>query len=154
MFLISEFSVLFPCFVSYIFQNGFDISMSGIWGFQLQFLIRIKCVDILTLWLSHIFWILILYLCFHLQALFVLLFLPFLSNLKGIPFSQLPSFLKSGAGCFFNTGNDISGYTSHSGSRCNLFLFLTSNREIWSNNGFKFRETWHNTLNICHLKYL
>nr|XP_009605243.1 protein CLT2, chloroplastic [Nicotiana tomentosiformis] len=43
------------------------------------------------------------------QALFVLLFLPFLSNLKGIPFSELPSFLKSGAGCFFNIGNNISG---------------------------------------------
>ncbi|CAK9186571.1 unnamed protein product [Ilex paraguariensis] len=38
------------------------------------------------------------------QALFVLLFLPFLSNMKGIPFSQLPSYLISGAGCFFNTG--------------------------------------------------
>ncbi|KAM3342333.1 protein CLT2, chloroplastic isoform X2 [Capsicum galapagoense] len=43
------------------------------------------------------------------QALFVLLFLPFLSNLKGIPFSELPSFLKSGAGCFFNIGNTVSG---------------------------------------------
>ncbi|KAF3645529.1 putative transcription initiation factor TFIID subunit 7-like [Capsicum annuum] len=42
-------------------------------------------------------------------ALFVLLFLPFLSNLKGIPFSELPSFLKSGAGCFFNIGNTVSG---------------------------------------------
>ncbi|MED6130812.1 Protein clt2, chloroplastic [Stylosanthes scabra] len=38
------------------------------------------------------------------QALFVLLFLPFLSNLKGIPFLQLPSYLKSGAGCFLNLG--------------------------------------------------
>ncbi|OIT40625.1 protein clt2, chloroplastic [Nicotiana attenuata] len=46
------------------------------------------------------------------QALFVLLFLPFLSNLKGIPFSELPSFLKSGAGCFFNIGNNISGTIS------------------------------------------
>ncbi|KAK9215899.1 hypothetical protein WN944_007905 [Citrus x changshan-huyou] len=33
------------------------------------------------------------------QALFVLLFLPFLSNLKGIPFAELPLYLKSGAGC-------------------------------------------------------
>ncbi|TXG52646.1 hypothetical protein EZV62_021815 [Acer yangbiense] len=33
------------------------------------------------------------------QALFVLLLLPFLSNLKGIPFAQLPLYLKSGAGC-------------------------------------------------------
>ncbi|XP_057469861.1 protein CLT2, chloroplastic-like isoform X3 [Actinidia eriantha] len=38
------------------------------------------------------------------QALFVLLFLPFLSNMKGIPFSQLPLYIKSGAGCFFNIG--------------------------------------------------
>ncbi|XP_065857426.1 protein CLT2, chloroplastic isoform X2 [Euphorbia lathyris] len=38
------------------------------------------------------------------QALFVLIFLPVLSNLKGIPFSQLPSYLMSGAGCFLNIG--------------------------------------------------
>ncbi|CAN4122410.1 unnamed protein product [Withania somnifera] len=43
------------------------------------------------------------------QALFVLLFLPLLSNLKGIPSFELPSFLKSGAGCFFNIGNNVSG---------------------------------------------
>ncbi|KAL3504882.1 hypothetical protein ACH5RR_034723 [Cinchona calisaya] len=43
------------------------------------------------------------------QALFVLLLLPFLSNLKGIPFSQLPSYLKSGAGCFLNAGATGSG---------------------------------------------
>ncbi|KAF3654040.1 putative crt -like protein 3-like isoform X2 [Capsicum annuum] len=30
------------------------------------------------------------------------------SRLKGIPFSELPSFLKSGAGCFFNIGNIVS----------------------------------------------
>ncbi|KAH6755726.1 CRT transporter 2 [Perilla frutescens var. hirtella] len=38
------------------------------------------------------------------QALFVLLFLPFLSNLKGIPLHELPSYLKNGAACFFNSG--------------------------------------------------
>ncbi|KAK3425716.1 hypothetical protein EUGRSUZ_F02159 [Eucalyptus grandis] len=38
------------------------------------------------------------------QALFVLLFLPFLSNLRGIPFAQLPQYLKEGAGCFLNIG--------------------------------------------------
>ncbi|KAF5955461.1 hypothetical protein HYC85_008317 [Camellia sinensis] len=38
------------------------------------------------------------------QALFVFLFLPFLSSLKGIPFSLLPTYIKSGAGCFFNIG--------------------------------------------------
>ncbi|OUZ99759.1 Chloroquine resistance transporter-related [Macleaya cordata] len=36
------------------------------------------------------------------QAFFVLLFLPFLSNLKGIPFAELPSYLKGGAACFLN----------------------------------------------------
>ncbi|KAE9457342.1 hypothetical protein C3L33_10770, partial [Rhododendron williamsianum] len=43
------------------------------------------------------------------QALFVLLFLPFLSNLRGTPFSQLPSYIKSGAGCFFNMGAHTIG---------------------------------------------
>ncbi|XP_057425275.1 protein CLT2, chloroplastic isoform X2 [Lotus japonicus] len=45
------------------------------------------------------------------QALFVLLFLPLLSNLKGIPFVQLPSYLKSGAGCFLNIGADTSSFS-------------------------------------------
>ncbi|KAL7127677.1 hypothetical protein ABFS83_14G268000 [Erythranthe nasuta] len=43
------------------------------------------------------------------QALFVLLFLPFLSNLKGIPLSEFPSYLKSGAACFFNIGTNTTG---------------------------------------------
>ncbi|XP_077216768.1 CRT (chloroquine-resistance transporter)-like transporter 2 [Tasmannia lanceolata] len=43
------------------------------------------------------------------QALFVLLLLPLLSNLKGIPFAELPSYLRSGAGCFTNVGADITG---------------------------------------------
>ncbi|XVE55628.1 hypothetical protein DITRI_Ditri03aG0173900 [Diplodiscus trichospermus] len=43
------------------------------------------------------------------QALFVLLLLPVLSNLKGIPFLELPSYVKSGAACFLNTGADTSG---------------------------------------------
>ncbi|XP_048437449.1 protein CLT2, chloroplastic isoform X2 [Pyrus x bretschneideri] len=43
------------------------------------------------------------------QALFVLLFLPFLSNLRGIPFAQLPSYLKDGACCFLNIGADTTG---------------------------------------------
>ncbi|XP_076917973.1 protein CLT2, chloroplastic-like [Bidens hawaiensis] len=43
------------------------------------------------------------------QALFVLLFLPFLSNLKGIPFHELPSYVKSGAGCFLNTSSGCDG---------------------------------------------
>ncbi|KAG9130817.1 hypothetical protein Leryth_016966 [Lithospermum erythrorhizon] len=43
------------------------------------------------------------------QALFVFLFLPILSNLKGIPFSQLPAYLKSGVECFLNLGGNIPG---------------------------------------------
>ncbi|KAF8024729.1 hypothetical protein BT93_F1799 [Corymbia citriodora subsp. variegata] len=43
------------------------------------------------------------------QALFVLLFLPFLSNLRGIPFAQLPQYLKEGAGCFLNIGANTRG---------------------------------------------
>ncbi|KAM3222539.1 hypothetical protein P3L10_021809 [Capsicum annuum] len=44
------------------------------------------------------------------QGYFCSPFSAFLSNLKGIPFSELPSFLKSGAGCFFNIGNIVSGF--------------------------------------------
>ncbi|KAG8369173.1 hypothetical protein BUALT_Bualt15G0123700 [Buddleja alternifolia] len=47
------------------------------------------------------------------QALFVLLFLPFLSNLKGIPLSELPSYLRSGAACFFNIGTNTTGLLKH-----------------------------------------
>ncbi|CAI9095004.1 OLC1v1030854C2 [Oldenlandia corymbosa var. corymbosa] len=43
------------------------------------------------------------------QAFFVVLLLPFLSSLKGIPFSQLPSYLRSGAGCFLNAGTNVTG---------------------------------------------
>ncbi|KAL5705317.1 Protein clt2 [Ranunculus cassubicifolius] len=43
------------------------------------------------------------------QALFVLLFMPFLSNLRGIPFAELPSYLKSGAACFLNIGDNVTG---------------------------------------------
>ncbi|KAJ4840032.1 hypothetical protein Tsubulata_033348 [Turnera subulata] len=39
------------------------------------------------------------------QALFVCLLLPFMSKLWGIPFSQLPSYLKDGAVCFLNIGS-------------------------------------------------
>ncbi|PIN26132.1 hypothetical protein CDL12_01128 [Handroanthus impetiginosus] len=38
------------------------------------------------------------------QAAFICLLLPFLSNLWGIPFTQLPSYLKDGAACFLNVG--------------------------------------------------
>ncbi|RZB67281.1 protein CLT3, chloroplastic-like isoform X1 [Glycine soja] len=43
------------------------------------------------------------------QALFVCLLLPFLSKLWGIPFSQLPNYLKDGAACFLNFGTLSSG---------------------------------------------
>ncbi|XP_047313597.1 protein CLT1, chloroplastic-like [Impatiens glandulifera] len=50
------------------------------------------------------------------QALFICLLLPFLSNLWGIPFTQLPAYLKDGAGCFLNNGL-VNG--SLSSSSCN-----------------------------------
>lgn len=43
------------------------------------------------------------------QALFICLLLPFLSKLWGIPFSQLPNYLKDGAACFLNVGTLSSG---------------------------------------------
>ncbi|CAA0809105.1 CRT (chloroquine-resistance transporter)-like transporter 2 [Striga hermonthica] len=42
------------------------------------------------------------------QALFILLLLPILSNLKGIPISELPSYYKSGVGCFLNIGTNTT----------------------------------------------
>jgi len=44
-----------------------------------------------------------------LQALFVFLLLPFLSNLKGIPFAELPAYLNRGAACFLNIGGNLKG---------------------------------------------
>lgn len=38
------------------------------------------------------------------QAVFLCLLLPFLSNLWGIPFAQLPNYFKDGAACFLNIG--------------------------------------------------
>ncbi|KAH7862374.1 hypothetical protein Vadar_003943 [Vaccinium darrowii] len=43
------------------------------------------------------------------QALFICLLLPFLSKLWGIPFYQLPNYLKDGAACFLNCGTISSG---------------------------------------------
>ncbi|KAK8937401.1 hypothetical protein KSP39_PZI012168 [Platanthera zijinensis] len=43
------------------------------------------------------------------QALFVFLLLPFLSNLRGIPFAELPRYLTSGAACFLNIGGSVTG---------------------------------------------
>ncbi|KAJ3675599.1 hypothetical protein LUZ60_004641 [Juncus effusus] len=39
------------------------------------------------------------------QALFVFLFLPFLSNLRGIHFGDLPAYINDGASCFLNVGD-------------------------------------------------
>lgn len=43
------------------------------------------------------------------QALFICLLLPFLSKLWGIPFNQLPNYLRDGATCFLNMGTLSSG---------------------------------------------
>ncbi|KAH9321613.1 hypothetical protein KI387_016252, partial [Taxus chinensis] len=43
------------------------------------------------------------------QALFILLLLPFLSRLWGVPFSQLPSYFRDGAACFVNAGSLAKG---------------------------------------------
>ncbi|XP_043718786.1 protein CLT1, chloroplastic-like isoform X2 [Telopea speciosissima] len=43
------------------------------------------------------------------QALFICLLLPFLSKLWGVPFHQLPSYLKDGAACFLNIGTLSNG---------------------------------------------
>ncbi|KAK3425717.1 protein CLT2, chloroplastic [Eucalyptus grandis] len=58
------------------------------------------------------------------QALFVLLFLPFLSNLRGIPFAQLPQYLKEGAGCFLNIGANTTGCD---GAPWLPLIFVTTN---------------------------
>ncbi|PON75742.1 Chloroquine-resistance transporter-like [Parasponia andersonii] len=43
------------------------------------------------------------------QALFICLLLPFLSKLWGVPFTELPNYLKDGAACFLNIGRLSSG---------------------------------------------
>ncbi|XP_020580491.1 protein CLT1, chloroplastic-like isoform X2 [Phalaenopsis equestris] len=43
------------------------------------------------------------------QAMFICLLLPFLSNLWGIPFSMLPTYIKDGGACFLNIGELASG---------------------------------------------
>ncbi|KAI3460076.1 hypothetical protein Pfo_016739 [Paulownia fortunei] len=58
------------------------------------------------------------------QALFVLLFLPFLSNVKGIPLSELPSYLRSGAACFFDSGTNT---TDCDGAPVLPFLYIITN---------------------------
>ncbi|WMV56576.1 hypothetical protein MTR67_049961 [Solanum verrucosum] len=43
------------------------------------------------------------------QAVFICLLLPFLSKLWGVPFTQLPNYLRDGAACFLNIGTLSSG---------------------------------------------
>ncbi|KAL8487816.1 hypothetical protein ACS0TY_024218 [Phlomoides rotata] len=43
------------------------------------------------------------------QAIFILFFLPILSNSKGIPLSELPLYFRSGAACFLNLGTNTTG---------------------------------------------
>jgi hypothetical protein len=47
--------------------------------------------------------------CCTIHALFIFLLLPFLSNLKGIPFAELPSYLTRGVACFLNVGGNMKG---------------------------------------------
>ncbi|KAK1269965.1 hypothetical protein QJS04_geneDACA006504 [Acorus gramineus] len=46
------------------------------------------------------------------QALFVLILLPFLSNMRGIPLAELPTYLRNGAACFINAGTKMEGKCS------------------------------------------
>ncbi len=79
------------------------------------------------------------------QALFVLLLLPLLSNLKGIPFQQLPTYLWEGAACFLNkegiVGNECEGaplvpllyiLTNLAFNICNLSLLKQSSAVVSS----------------------
>ncbi|XP_028803958.1 protein CLT1, chloroplastic-like [Neltuma alba] len=43
------------------------------------------------------------------QTLFLCLLLPFLSKLWGVPFNQLPNYLRDGAACFLNVGTLTEG---------------------------------------------
>uniref|UniRef100_J3L7Z2 EamA domain-containing protein n=2 Tax=Oryza brachyantha TaxID=4533 RepID=J3L7Z2_ORYBR len=43
------------------------------------------------------------------QALFMCLLLPFLSKLWGVPFQQLPTYIRDGTACFLNMGSLSSG---------------------------------------------
>ncbi|KAI4382146.1 hypothetical protein MLD38_008145 [Melastoma candidum] len=43
------------------------------------------------------------------QALFISLMLPFLSKMWGVPFSQLPTYIRDGTACFLNIGSLSSG---------------------------------------------
>lgn len=54
------------------------------------------------------------------QAVFVFLLLPFLSNLRGIKFAELPAYLNGGAECFLNVAE------SPIGNGCCTELYISS----------------------------
>jgi hypothetical protein len=54
------------------------------------------------------------------QAVFVFLLLPFLSNLRGIKFAELPAYLNGGAECFLNVAE------SPIGNGCCTELYVSS----------------------------
>nr|BAJ93958.1 predicted protein [Hordeum vulgare subsp. vulgare] len=58
------------------------------------------------------------------RPFFVLLLLPFLSNLKGIPLTELPAYVKSGAACFLNVGGNLNDCP---GAPLLPLLFITMN---------------------------
>ncbi|XP_050903926.1 protein CLT1, chloroplastic isoform X1 [Lathyrus oleraceus] len=60
------------------------------------------------------------------QALFICLLLPFLSKLWGVPFSQLPNYLKDGAACFLNVGK-LSSVPGCDGAPLLPILFIIVN---------------------------
>jgi hypothetical protein len=72
--------------------------------------------------------------CCTIQALFIFLLLPFLSNLKGIPFAELPAYLTRGAACFLNVGGNLKGeycfsYHIHVVNKWSFSYYIISN--LW-----------------------
>ncbi|RZB42330.1 Protein CLT1, chloroplastic [Glycine soja] len=65
------------------------------------------------------------------QALFICLLLPFLSKLWGVPFGQLPNYLKDGAACFLNVGTLSRGKQLYF-----LFHIVISYRRQYPKSGF------------------
>ncbi|KAL3619597.1 Protein clt2, chloroplastic [Castilleja foliolosa] len=58
------------------------------------------------------------------QALFILLLMPILANMKGINISELPSYFKSGVACFLNIGASTMGCD---GAPLLPLLYISSN---------------------------
>lgn len=70
----------------------------------------------------------------HLQTVFICLLLPFLSKMWGIPFSQLPSYLKDGTACFLNINTSSIGkpIKSHSVELPPLITYFSV---LWMDSG-------------------